>query len=122
MNAQYVICPSGHRLRANPRLFGQTHPCPKCGVEVSIPAEPKPQPHPLVGVPTPKKTISDSSFMRVLGSCDALPPPPQFEQPQQRACPRCSGTISVNASVCEHCHCYAGRMPDFLRQMVKKLT
>ncbi|QDV44565.1 hypothetical protein Enr13x_44310 [Stieleria neptunia] len=118
MTHQYVHCPSGHKLKASPRLFGQTHPCPKCGEKVLIPAE-IPPPHPLLQVAAPKKSVSDSSLMRVLGSVDAFPPPPQIEEPTLRPCPRCECSISIRTTVCQHCQCYVGKMPNFLRRMTQ---
>ncbi len=102
-----VECPNGHRLTGPASLVGRKVRCPKCAVsfELTLP---------------PKKSLTETGVLRLLGDVDPLPSPP--EQPQvtkeTKTCARCHHAISVHANVCEHCKCYVGAMPNFLTQMI----
>ncbi|PHQ34883.1 hypothetical protein CEE69_13555 [Rhodopirellula bahusiensis] len=61
--------------------------------------------------------LSDTGVMRILGVQDALPPPTTVEPEKTRCCPRCDVNISAKANVCQHCQCYVGGIPDFLKQL-----
>ena len=122
MSHQWVHCAAGHRLRASSALSGQTRPCPKCGVAVEIPAVENAT-HPLLNVEKRRQTVSDSSFMRVLGSSPQLPDPPAVQTtPRTKPCPRCDTTVATEVNVCPHCQCYVGRLPHFLASMFKPAT
>lgn len=112
METIMVTCPNGHKLSGTSEMVGHRVRCPKCSAkfELNLP---------------PKKTLTETGVMRILGKADPLPSslvPPSEENPiprnQQRRCPRCHQTISIHANVCEHCKCYAGVMPTFLSQMI----
>ncbi len=113
MNRIEVVCENGHRLKAARHLRGTSRCCPQCKVEVQIPLQSASASH---------DPLSDTGVMRILGEQDALPPPPIAAQsaaqsPQYRNCPRCDRSIPVDVSVCQHCQCYTGVMPNFLKKM-----
>jgi len=106
-----IACENGHRIRASAELSGQTHPCPKCRKPVMVPIRrPQPVNHPL----------TDTKVIRILSEMPPSPAAPRetAEQPEQRACPRCSRWIDINLSVCAHCDCYAGALPDFMGKLL----
>lgn len=60
--------------------------------------------------------LSDTGVMRILGDASTNPEMSQASQiPALRSCPSCSVGISDAVSVCNHCHCYVGVSPDYLR-------
>ncbi|GAA4460134.1 ATP-binding protein [Novipirellula rosea] len=104
MEFVHVQCHAGHRLKAGTHLRGRTLPCPKCRAEVVV--------------PQPKDTLSDTGVMRILGDLAPLSEPPVAkQQPPQRPCPRCSLEVSVDLSVCNHCQCFIGIVPDYMKQI-----
>ena len=96
-------CPQGHKLRGPISLIGKQIRCPKCK-DVFIFGE------------TYKNSVSDTTVMRILGS-GPLPPAEVPQVEQTKSCDRCGMEISPTASVCEHCDCYVGALPDFFRQL-----
>ncbi len=107
MDTIATLCPNGHHLTGPASLVGHKVRCSKCGTkfELSLP---------------PKKSLTETGVLRLLGDVDPLPTPP--EQPEvpksKKTCQRCHQVISVHANVCEHCKCYVGAMPNFLTQMI----
>ncbi|TWU39932.1 hypothetical protein Q31b_32480 [Novipirellula aureliae] len=107
-----VACVNGHSLRAPERSVGRTLPCPVCG-------------EPVV-VARPRASVSDTGVMRILGEfvpATASSVPAEFrmpaDQPESRPCPVCSCAVSESASVCQACHCYVGKSPDYLRSLMR---
>ncbi len=107
MESVVVRCPNGHKLSGTLDMVGRNVRCPRCAAkfELKLP---------------PKRTLTETAVMRILGEADQLPAPPEAPQKTRRPCPRCSKPISINANVCEHCKCYAGKMPQFLVQMISE--
>ena len=40
------------------------------------------------------------------------------EAVSMRPCPRCHVSIPESVAVCDHCNCYVGVLPSFMREMV----
>lgn len=98
-------CPSGHKLRGNKAMVGKTVRCPRCEVAFVI-------------SPPENRKVTDTTVMRILGDSPALPPMPEnVREPEQRPCPRCAVSIKKDANVCQHCNCYVGVMPRFMKNM-----
>jgi hypothetical protein len=132
-----VVCPQGHRLRGGTKLVGKTIRCPKCRSEfVFAPTKPTPPPNRAVtdtavmrilgdgpGSPAVEskvdesnhRLISDTGVIRILDDQASAPPPPSTVE--MRPCPRCKIPTPEAAAVCEHCNCYLGVMPTFLKQL-----
>jgi hypothetical protein len=133
-----VACPSGHRLRGGTNLVGKRIKCPKCKSEfVFAPTQPAsarnravtdtgvmrilgdaPQSRPPATKPAKSEShaITDTGVMRILGNESPSPPAQQLSV-EMRRCPRCQVQTPESAAVCEHCNCYLGAMPTFLKQM-----
>ncbi len=133
-----VACPSGHRLRGGTNLVGKRVKCPKCNSEFVFaptqPAEsqnravtdtgvmrilgdaPQSRPPATKSAKSESRAVTDTGVMRILGNHSASPP---MQQPsvEMRRCPRCQVLTPESAAVCEHCNCYLGAMPTFLKQM-----
>ena len=102
-----VSCPQGHQLLAKPKSIGMTLPCPVCLSMVAI-------------EPDRRDELSDTGVMRILG--DFTPPVEPVlacELPPLRNCPICSLEVPDTSPVCQHCHCYVGPSPDYLRTMTQ---
>lgn len=107
-----IACENGHRLNAGHQSQGKTLPCPKCGVAVKVPQ------HAFESTPDP---LSDTGVMRILGASTSFSAEPMVTAAAPlRACPRCEAGIPLSSSVCEHCQCYLGSMPDFMKDMARK--
>jgi hypothetical protein len=85
------ICPEGHRLKADPRLAGQTAACPKCGGQATIPA-------PISNL------LTDTGALRLLETAPA--PRSTEERKHTRYCPRCGASVPDSASLCGRCRLY----------------
>ena len=103
MESVEILCPNGHRLMGSTDMVGRNVRCTKCQAKF-----------PFV-IPM-KKSLTETGVLRILGDVSPVPMPPEVELPTQRPCPRCFKIISVNANVCEHCCCYVGILPNFLKQ------
>ena len=104
-------CPSGHKVRGNADLVGKTVKCPRCEVRFIFA---------LTMTPTPSSTakeVTDTGVMRILGSMDAVPPPPKRRNRRERPCPKCGTAVVENTPVCPNCNCYLGVLPTFLHRM-----
>ena len=135
-----VSCPTGHRVRGDISMAGNTVRCPRCQTQfVFAPIKPggsnqkavtdtgimrilgdaeglapAPDPNPSSN---DQRSVTDTGVMRILGDAEGLPPRPEKKTPTHKPCVRCGNSISVNASVCGHCQCYVGVMPQFLEKM-----
>ena len=113
MGFTIVACERGHRFKAMDAYRGKIVHCPQCQAHVPIPI----QSSSTAAVPTAKDPLSDTGVMRILGDLDPLPPPPVGTQSEEstnyRNCPRCSVSIRTDATLCNHCNCYVGAIPDF---------
>jgi hypothetical protein len=92
-------------LRGKAELIGKTIRCPRCSETF------------VFGYQI-REEVTDTAVVRMLG--DAPPPPPSpgaSRQPATRPCARCGVAISVKVSVCEHCQCFVGHLPDYLAGM-----
>ena len=96
-------CPSGHRLRGPVSLIGQQIKCPKCRCE-------------FIFGETYKNHVSDTAVVRILGEAPEPPRIPALDA-ESRPCSRCGVAVAVTATVCDHCKCYVGAMPDFMKSM-----
>ncbi|KAA5545241.1 hypothetical protein FYK55_06140 [Roseiconus nitratireducens] len=99
-------CPNGHKLRGNVELIGKTIRCPRCSETFVFGYQVRP-------------SVTDTAVMRILGDGPGAMGPAQEEtpQPRLRPCKRCGVSISATVSVCKHCNCYVGMLPDYLAQM-----
>lgn len=114
MNRIEVTCENGHRLKAAAHLCGTSQKCPQCRANVNIPL----QSLTTYASDEGRDTLSDTGVMRILGVQDALPPPPAAVEPEKtHCCPRCDVNISVKANVCQHCQCYVGAIPNFMKKL-----
>ncbi|TWT98450.1 hypothetical protein [Stieleria varia] len=97
-------CPNGHKLRGPAQLIGKQIACPKCKSK-------------FIFGETYKQQVSDTAVVRILGT-----PPPSHTAPSEtelmRPCTRCGVSVSASASVCSHCDCYIGAVPDFMKSMM----
>jgi hypothetical protein len=136
-----VTCPGGHRLRGGTLLVGKPVCCPKChaefvfGAREALAAENRtvsdtavirilgemPAPPAAATAQSPKvepRSISDTGVMRILG--ESLPAGRSVKsRVPQRPCTRCGLAIPETAAVCDHCHCYVGELPAFLRLLTR---
>ncbi|WP_182867295.1 hypothetical protein [Stieleria mannarensis] len=97
-------CPRGHKLRGGTNLIGETVRCPRCSEKF------------VFGYQV-RKDVTDTAVVRILGDGPATPTPPAKREPKLRPCSRCGVAISAAASVCKHCNCYVGILPDFLSKL-----
>ena len=104
-NAERITCkcPRGHKLRGEADLIGKTVRCPRCSEKF------------VFGYQI-REDVTDTAVVRILGDAPTPPPTPEKE-PSMRLCTRCGVATSAKASVCQHCNCYVGLMPDFLASM-----
>jgi len=96
-------CPRGHKLRGNAGLIGKTVCCPRCSEKF------------IFGYQV-RQYVSDTAVVRILGDAPTAPPLPR-DEPETRPCTRCGVAISAVATVCEHCNCYVGHLPDYMGKM-----
>jgi hypothetical protein len=134
-----VTCPAGHRLRGGTLLIGKSVCCPKCHAEfVFAPSRstsgdgrqvtdtgvmrilgemPKREPTmPFEEPPSQKRAVTDTGVMRILGDQPEISKPASGAVPL-RPCSRCGVHIPESMAVCDHCHCYVGVLPAFMRQL-----
>ncbi|MCC9603245.1 hypothetical protein LOC67_22070 [Stieleria sp. JC731] len=106
MNAERVTCkcPRGHKVRGGSELIGKTVRCPRCKEKF------------VFGYQI-REAVTDTAVVRMLGDAPAIPAAPVAEEPSLRPCTRCGVAISKNASVCKHCNCYVGHLPDFFARL-----
>ena len=103
-------CPSGHRVRGDISLSGNTVRCPRCQSEfVFAPMKPK--------AGATNSAVTDTGVMRILGDTPDVPQMPERKEVTSKVCPRCQLSISANSTVCDHCNCYVGVMPRFMSQL-----
>jgi hypothetical protein len=107
-----MFCPSGHRVRGGAELVGHTVRCPKCHAEFVFAGENR--------EPESKK-VTDTGVMRILGDLSEGELPTQDHEVPLRACSRCGVAIPESLTVCNHCNCYVGVMPSFMKQMTGNL-
>ncbi len=93
-------CPRGHKLRGKAEMVGKTVRCPRCSEK-------------FVFGYFVRDSVTDTAVVRLLGDAPA-PPPEPVKDPSVRMCVRCGVSTSAHLSVCQHCNCYVGVMPDFL--------
>ncbi|MGI9474858.1 MAG: hypothetical protein ACR2NZ_25230 [Rubripirellula sp.] len=105
-----VACPSGHRLRGDATLEGKTVKCPKCASDFVFASAGQRK-------SASEAAVTDTGVMRILGDMGSLPPAPERVGASTRPCTRCGVAISESLAVCNHCNCYIGVMPTFLKQM-----
>lgn len=91
-------CPNGHKLRFEAKDGGKPAMCPKCHIRLTL--------------PQPRREVSDTSILAVLGeppadrsvvlrpTATAAPPAPR------RVCPRCQVRISAGFQLCPNCRTY----------------
>ncbi len=96
-------CPRGHKLRGNAGLIGKTVRCPRCSEKF------------VFGYQV-RQHVTDTAVVRILGDAPAPPPTPQ-DDPATRPCTRCGVAMSATATVCDHCNCYVGHLPDYFGQL-----
>lgn len=96
-------CPRGHKLKGSAELIGQSVRCPRCQEKF------------VFGYQI-RQDVTDTAVVRLLGDAPAPPPEPKAA-PDTRPCTRCGVGISPKASVCQHCKCYVGRLPDYLDRL-----
>lgn len=96
-------CSLGHKLRGSVDLIGKTVRCPRCNDKFVFGYE-------------VRESVSDTAVMRILGEGPAPLPTPKAEM-QTRPCKRCGVGISSKTSVCGHCNCYNGLLPDFFAKL-----
>lgn len=104
-----VACPTGHRLRGDSELLGQTIRCPKCAAR-------------FVFAAPETRSVTDTGVMRILGEMEAPPSPPEKTERTNRPCPTCGKPVSRIATVCASCRHYVGPMPMFLQQLQTRRT
>ena len=88
-----VICSNGHTLNVKEKYAGKTGLCPKCKVHVDV----------------PRRAISDSSIIAILGDFPHPQSPGNKVTPAIGAkptCPRCHSHLSKDSRACPHCHLY----------------
>ena len=106
-----AVCPSGHKLRGKANLVGKTVKCPRCEVKFVFALTFE------ASAASQVQEMTDTGVMRILGSMEAVPPPPKRRQKTERPCPRCGTAVAENTAVCTHCNCYLGVLPSFLNEM-----
>ena len=100
-----VRCRNGHKLKAPPKLIGQSRPCPVCKVTVVI-EDPN---------QSPQQGMSDLDILDMLGPSEKLPEPPSAKEAiPERTCTNCGATIAALRTVCASCNCYVGSTMDVL--------
>lgn len=107
-----MACPSGHRVRGGVEMLGRTVRCPKCQVEFRFTTEPKrttPEPD--------SRQMTDTGVMRILGDFNQMPEAPESTEATLKPCTRCGVPIPETLTVCNHCNCYVGLMPSFMKQI-----
>ncbi|MEO1619034.1 MAG: hypothetical protein AAFV88_24495 [Planctomycetota bacterium] len=97
-------CPRGHKLKGKPNLIGKSVRCPRCREKFVFGYQIREQ-------------VTDTAVVRLLGDAPAIPPAPKKTGADLRSCTRCGVAISKKTSVCEHCRCYVGHMPDFFDKL-----
>lgn len=97
-------CPNGHKLRGPVSLIGRQIECPKCNAR-------------LIFGETYNNSVSDTAVVRILDSTASVQPSSNDQENESRPCHRCGSLVSSTASVCDHCDCYVGVMPDFMKTM-----
>ena len=105
-----VACPAGHRLRGDAKLIGKTVKCPKCSAEFIFASKREQS-------GKENSTVTDTGVMRILGDLSSLPPMPTRHVMKTRPCTRCGCSISEALAVCNHCNCYVGVMPSYMKQI-----
>ena len=114
-----VVCPNGHKLKAQEKKAGKIGHCPACGAEVVIP-------------PLEEKKTSESSILRILGVGQELRERLNDENdpheeakdldpsdvlngiglvekkklPTKKICPQCDWEIDAGFKICPHCRYY----------------
>ncbi len=107
-----MACPSGHRVRGGADMVGRTVRCPKCQAEFVFAEKPVP------AVETPEsRQVTDTGVMRILGDPEITPMGVPGDQVSLRPCSRCGVAIAETLTVCNHCNCYVGVMPSFMKRM-----
>ncbi|MCO8124296.1 hypothetical protein NHH03_21325 [Stieleria sp. TO1_6] len=96
-------CPRGHKLRGPVGLIGKSVRCPRCSEKF------------VFGYYV-REDVTDTAVVRILGDAPAPPPMPNSEH-STRPCGRCGLGISMKSSVCEHCNCYVGHLPDYFAKL-----
>lgn len=96
-------CPRGHKLRGGVDLIGKSVRCPRCSEKFVFGYE-------------VRESVTDTAVCRILGDAPAAPPAPE-KDPTTRLCSRCGVATSAKISVCQHCNCYVGLMPDFMSSL-----
>ncbi|MDM4016714.1 hypothetical protein [Roseiconus lacunae] len=97
-------CPGGHKVRGGSELIGKIVRCPRCKEKF------------VFGYQV-RETVTDTAVVRLLGDGPTVPQAPSATEPALRPCTRCGIAISKNASVCKHCNCYVGHLPDYLTRL-----
>ena len=116
-----VSCPSGHRLRGDLEMIGETVSCPKCQTPfVFAPTRPEqsvnrsvtdtgvmrilgemPQPpSPPMPAKSNRRDITDTGVMRILGDMP-LPPPPQMPAESENRAVTDTGVMRILGEVSE---------------------
>lgn len=88
-----VVCSNGHTLNVKEKYAGKTGLCPTCKVHVDV----------------PRRAISDSSIIAILGDYANPPSPANRVTPAASAkptCPRCHSHLSKDSRACPQCHLY----------------
>lgn len=96
-------CPRGHKLRGATDLIGKTVRCPRCSEKF------------VFGYYV-RENVTDTAVVRILGDGPVAVPTPE-KDPTTRLCTRCGVATSAKISVCQHCNCYVGIMPDFMSSL-----
>lgn len=87
-----VVCSNGHTLNVKEKYAGKTGLCPKCKVHVDV----------------PRRAISDSSIIAILGDHAGAAPAGKVSPAAnvKTTCPRCHSHLSKDSRACPHCHLY----------------
>jgi uncharacterized paraquat-inducible protein A len=89
-----VICPNGHSLNVKEKYAGRIGLCPECQAQVEV----------------PRRAISDSSVIAILGEHIGQDSPAEKvgvkSGTNKLPCPRCHAFLSKNNRACPHCHLY----------------
>ena len=102
-------CPAGHKVRGPVALIGEMVDCPHCEIRF------------VFGAKSPDQvSVTDTGVMRILGD---LPAPETSSAPMHapatKPCSRCGVSIEESATVCKHCNTYMGRLPGFMKSLMK---
>lgn len=121
-----LSCPSGHRLKANDILAGQTVACPRCQAKVKI--------------PQPAAPVSEQTILEFLGPAKKVAPtfagpdsgesvsPPGAESGPTllrlpgrggdlKDCPKCKREVHAGFQICPHCKTYFTNIKEVRRRM-----